>query len=269
MTVNTVSNGIEVGIRRGLHRMLPEEAQETLRSGWTEVLNEVGPNGIEVGKVYCLQWLHRVGNHSIAFRVDRITPSGKFMDLTLFGRKYDQNREKTRVKSFLVGVRLHRMDADGELIWGTSHRAVVVEALARGLGGEIPLKVRAFYPGVFIEIPANFVVRKLVEGKDAAEERVKDLLDQMIRPNESGKILSPLEYLDRTVAEEIAARGELQSRFAVLATRSLKLSGDLAIMIRQHEDNIKFYRWMEQHFQPGGAFYGFPEGLDGQDQQDD
>jgi hypothetical protein len=235
----------DTAVRLGFHRMTANEVGRTLK-GMLAARPKVGFPEIEAGKTYEV-------NKGV-LRVIKTTPSGKQAEVLNFG----ELRSYRAYAGSYAGATFTELDDDLIAMVGVTHRAIVEEAVDRGL--DVPAEVRREQPDLFVDIPERFAKPRSHGIATTAAERV---LDAISPPHFSRKIVGPETILARIEAAHIEQARLIDAMVAAVVDGSPRIE-DFRRYEREFLELVEFYRWLLPHVSPGGALY-IEAGEDGED----
>lgn len=193
-------------------------------------LPKVRLGGLQVGKSYF--------DGRMVFAVERITPSGKQVDVT-----YAVTSRKDRLYAGSSTGEFTEMDEEMISMLGVTHEDIIRAAIERGL--PIPPEIRRIYPKYFLEAPERFSVQRSAR---TAEERLHAALAQKHPPLTPALLETMIARENRHVAEYIAMR-------ASWTDESHRFLEDVEGWIKEAQTSVEFLRWLQPHIEPGGIFY--------------
>jgi hypothetical protein len=119
---------------------------------------------------------------------------------------------------------------------GVKHSDIIHKAVELKL--DIPVDVRVEYPGLFVQLPDRFEVKKLID---------------FVKPQWGKKVTSKAIFnMIKNAHEQIEKLKDEKEKALALGAFT---KSDHDKYIDSYKHDIDFYRWLEPHFEKDGIFY--------------
>lgn len=232
----------EIAFEWQYHKMTKDDMARDLRDRIYKT-PAVSFGKLRAGKTYLVK-------SKEVMRVEKVMPSGKQAQVTIFRRDQPDYNTKIFAGSYYGDV-FTEIDKFIFSLGDITHEMIVTDALKFWGVRAIPARVRRDHPQLFIKIPERLGTKDAAYDsgwKTHPVDRVKEALHHY------GK------YPDFQVMEEIISGHhqhirDLSRRRVAAQVLNPNTAKDWDEYIKDHEEAVDFYRWLQPHVAPGGVFF--------------